>query len=190
MRNTIGIPEEGVSMRGWFTVGAKLLGIYFLYWALTAISYLLPLLSAGSWTSTEPLRRSAALDSVLTPCVRIAFALLLLLKTDWVADRVGLEEDVSRTTGSSPRYSLQTGLVLVGTYIFVSHIGQLIKVLLLLRRENAVYGPIAASQPQGLSWSKDMIVPCITIVLSLFLIFGAKQLAKWLDKRLTEENDP
>lgn len=181
-------------MREWFIVGAKLLGIYFLYWALTTIlqttSYLLSLLSAGSWTSTEPLSTAVALDSVFAFCIMIAFALLLMVKTQWLADRLGLVGDIPRSTGSRQRANLQTGLVLVGTYIFVSHIGQLITVLLLLRRVNAVYGPFAATQPQSLSWSKDMIVPCITILLSLILIFGARQLAQWLDKPIIEENDP
>ncbi|HXX57571.1 MAG TPA: hypothetical protein VEI96_06185 [Thermodesulfovibrionales bacterium] len=173
-------------MREWFTVGAKLLGIYFLYWALTAffqtISFLFPLSSRGTWASTEPLNTVIAVDSILTFCFKIAFALVLLFKTNWLADKLSFVGDMPISAGASQRTNLQIGLVLIGIFIFVSHIGQLIRVLLFLRKENEVYGPIAATQPQGLSWSKDLIVPCITISLSLILIFGARQLAQWLDR--------
>jgi len=100
-------------MREWFTVGAKLLGIYFLYWALTAffqtISFLFPLSSRGTWASTEPLNTVIAVDSILTFCFKIAFALVLLFKTNWLADKLSFVGDMPISAGASQRTNLQIG---------------------------------------------------------------------------------
>lgn len=170
-------------MREWFTIGAKLLGIYFLYSALIEIVQTITYLA---WRTNEPVRMIMMLSSVVIFFLLTGFSLLLLFKTDWLANKINLAGDISQSSVSSHGYGLQTGIVLVGIYIFVTHIGRLIKVVVQLIKARRVYNTMAATQPMGLPWSEDMIVPGITIILSLFLIFGARQLTQWLNKSIGE----
>jgi hypothetical protein len=40
----------------------------------------------------------------------------------------------------------------------------------------------AATQPRGLSFSRDVIAPGVTIIFALFLVFGSKRIAKLIRK--------
>ena len=184
-------------MREWFIVGSKLLGIYFLYQAIISILnstglFFSLMMSSNSFfpkeSSTEVL-----LITAFTIVVAIGCALPLLFKAEWIADKLKLP-----TINHSPRPAftnekLQPGIILIGIYIFTIKLGGLAKVFALSRRAGRMASPFAATQPEGLSFSRDFVEPGVTILLSLCLIFGSKYIAAFLTKdklTATEQQAP
>ena len=77
-------------MRSWFSIGSKLLGIYFLYWALTTLSgsmmlFLSPF-SKGVVVQEGPSDLVFFLASILSGLVMLAFAFALLF-SELLADK-------------------------------------------------------------------------------------------------------
>ena len=173
-------------MREWFIVGSKLLGLYFLYTVvmttLNSSGVFLSMLTSSNNFFPEEGSKAVLLITVLTIAAEMASALPLLFKAEWIADKLKLP---SAQTGSfrSENEILQPGIILIGIYIFAVQIGRLAKVLALSRETVRMASPFAATQPAGLSISRDFIDPGLTIFISLCLIFGAKYITTFLTKK-------
>jgi hypothetical protein len=170
-------------MREWFIVGAKLLGIYFLYWALTTLpSSIMVSMSFSSKSvilNEGPSNLVIFLASISSGLVMIGFAYMLLFKTELIADKLKI------TDGLQPRHNgvnLQAGITLIGIYIFVSKVGRVVDIFATAQKANRINNPFAASQPQGFAFSSKLIEPGFTILISLCLIFGSKYIAAFLTK--------
>ncbi len=177
-------------MRGWFIVGSKLLGVYYLFSALTFIVSSTGLITSIT-RSRESIMGSSSVDIFLVSCFGIiatlGFAYILIFQTDWLADRLKLA-DLSQPTPGGPAGSrLQTGIILIGIYVFCTHIGSLVHAILTNLAENNMRAAFAATQPNGLTFSLNFIAPITILLFSLFLIFGSRNIAAFLERKTMTE---
>lgn len=178
-------------MREWFIVGSKLLGIYFLYHALTtlppSIGFALSILSKSVIIDQGPSNISLFLASTLSGLIMIAFAVALLFKTELIADKLNILE--RQQPNSEKENKLESGIMLIGIYIFCTKIGGLFQIFADSQRSNKIRDPFAATQPQGLTFSSNYIAPLVTLAASLLLIFGAKHITAFLTKEKQTETE-
>ncbi len=143
-------------MREWFIVGAKLLGLYYLFSALTLIVSSTALVSSIT-RSRESIMGSSSVDIFLVSCFGIiaslGFAYILIFQTDWLADRLKLAGLSQASPGCPAGSRLQTGIILICIYIFCTRIGSLVHVILTNLAENNMRAAFAATQPNGLTFS-------------------------------------
>ena len=184
-------------MREWFIVGSKLLGLYFLYSVITSLLsstglFLSMLTSSNSFFPKEN-NAEILLITIFTIVAEIGCALPLLFKAEWIADKLKLTTANESYSAQSSDAKLQPGIILIGIYIFTIRLGGLAKIFALSRRAVKMASPFAATQPEGLSFSRDFVEPGVTILLSLCLIFGSKYIAAFLTKNkltATEQQAP
>jgi hypothetical protein len=173
-------------VREWFIVGSKLLGLYFLYMVVVSVlssaGLFFSILTSSTTFFPEESGTALLLSSVFTIVAEIGCALPLLFKAEWIADKLKLPSINVSSGATSLNEKLQPGIILIGIYVFTTKIGGLAKVFVLSRTTARMASPFAATQPEGLSFSRDFIEPSITIALSLSLIFGAKYIAAFLTK--------
>ena len=183
-------------MREWFIVGSKLLGLYFLYTVITSMlnttGLFLTLLTSSSSFYPREESNAVLLITVFTIVAEIGCALPLLFKAEWIADKLRLPGSGSSSALSGSK-GLRPGIILIGIYVFTIKIGGLAKVFVLSRKTGRMASSFAATQPDGLSFSRDFVEPGVTILLSLCLIFGSKYIAAFLTKdklTATEQQAP
>ncbi len=172
-------------MREWFIVGAKLLGVYFLFNALTLIVGSTGLVASVARSSESVMGPSSAdifLVSCFTVVAGLGFAYILIFQTDWLADRLKFAEP-SQPMPVGTAGGLQTGIILIGIYVFCTRIGSLAHAVMTNLAENNMRASFAASQPNGLTFSMNFIPPIVTLLFSLFLMFGSGKIAAFLGKR-------
>jgi hypothetical protein len=175
--------EGLIIMRDTFIVGAKLLGVYLVYWLLFNLLSLLAVVVMAIWESRlAVLTIFSILAYLFSIAVLIIFSYILLFKTEWLSNIVGLRDDRSHALEFSMDAVLRAGIILIGVYIFSTRIGGLVKEIYNLLAVENVGGDIAASQPAGLRFSRDLITPGVTVAFSLLLIFGSKYLVKMIDR--------
>jgi hypothetical protein len=112
---------------------------------------------------------------------KIGCTLPLLFKAEWIADKLRLPETTS-SSGLSGTEWLRPGIILIGIYVFTIKIGGIAKVFALSSKIGRMASPFTATQPEGLSFSRNLIEPGVTILISLCLIFGSKYIAAFLAK--------
>jgi hypothetical protein len=173
-------------MREWFIVGLKLLGILFLYSAITSvlssIGLFLSLLASGNSFLAEESSIGILLASAFAVVAEIGCAFLLLFKAEWIAGKVNVLTGKDFYSFANGNEILQTGIILIGIYIFTIKIGWLVKAFALRRQTLKIASPFAATQPAGLTFSHDFIEPCTTIIISLCLIFSSKNITAFLTR--------
>ncbi|MEJ2193175.1 MAG: hypothetical protein P8Y39_12700, partial [Nitrospirota bacterium] len=175
--------EGLIIMRDTFIVGAKLLGVYLVYWLLfNVLGLVAVVVTASGKAELSGLTIPWMLAYLSSIIVLIAFSSILLFKTEWLSNIVGLGHDGSDALEISMDAVLRAGIILIGVYIFSTRIGGLVKVLYNLLAVENVGGDIAASQPAGLRFSRDLITPGVTVAFSLLLMFGSKYLVKMIDR--------
>lgn len=178
-------------MRNWFIVGSKLLGIYFLYWALTSlpgsIMLSMSLFSKSVILNEGPSNLAIFLASISSSLVMIAFAYALLFKSELIADKLNIADSFEPDTQHGG--NLQSGIILIGIYIFTTEVGRLANIFATAQRANRITDPFAASQPQGLTFSSKLVEPGVTIIVSLCLIFGAQYIAAFLTKNKSKATE-
>ena len=125
-------------MREWFITGSKLLGIYFLYSALNTLPYsigvVLSILSNRSIFQGFPIFDLFA--SVLSGLVMLAFAFALLIKTESIAAKLNISG--SRQASNQQDDKLESGIILIGIYIFCTRLGGLAEVFALNQTANNI----------------------------------------------------
>ncbi len=176
-------------MRRLFIVGAKLLGLLCLWWAiyitLQIISYQMIFLPGH-------LRDSFWLIGVLLNVagllvyfvLAVLFALVLLFRTEWIADKVRLVKDTELPGSSDGHNLLRLGIVLLGFYVLTHAIPGVAKSSLTLLGEfwlkrQPGYRDIA-------SFFLQYVIPVLSRVLEvavgLLLILMPARIIHWLEK--------
>ena len=172
-------------MREWFIVGSKLLGLYFLYTVITLMlnstGLFFSLLTSSNNFYPKEYENVVLLITAFTIVAEIGCTLPLLFKAEWIADKLRLPGTASSSALSGTEW-LRPGIILIGIYVFTIKIGGLAKVLALGHKTGRMALPFAATQPEGLSFSRDFIEPSVTILISLCLIFGSKYIVAFLAK--------
>ena len=170
-------------MRDWFNIGCKLLGMYYIYLALTsALGSLSFFVNIGDTALSETDRNEMLLIYAFAIVAEVGFAFPLLFKTEWLADTLKVREGHYSTWQDHGSRQLQLGITLIGIYSFCANVGRLAGVYAKSRQTNYLSEPFVATQPKGLSFSIDFVDPVVTIVISMLLIFGAKYIAPFLTK--------
>ena len=180
-------------MREWFIAGCKLLGVYLLYSAIiTIVDYVLVYFSEPQ-DMGKTILLYATITSIVNAVLQVLFALFLLIKSEWLADKVKLAEVLHATASPMSRPALRFGMILIGVYVFLTHIGWLISTVwkdqLSFGRNYQGANPFTGTEPSGLIFKPDMIKPLAPLLLSLALIFASGRLAGLLMGR-GADSDP
>lgn len=166
-------------MKSYFLIGAKILGIYLSYLCLLNLFQTIAALIVFSSSSSESYSTLTLVSSTGALLILLILSILLLFKTEKVASILKVHEDQPILT---QQVSVQTGIILIGVYIFSTNIGQFLGTLYFqLKEANAGRNPVG-SYPHELTFSKDLMIVSITIVFSIFLIFGSKMIEKFINR--------
>lgn len=166
-------------MKSYFVVGAKILGIYLFYLCLLNLFQLITALIVFSSSSSEPFSMLTLASSTISLIILLILSVLLLIKTDRVASILKIQDD---QPDSNHKASIQSGIILIGIYIFSTRIGSFLANLYIqIKEANAGMDGIA-TYPKGPTLSKDLLVAIITITFSLFLIFGSTAVENLIER--------
>lgn len=169
-------------MRSMFFVGCKLLGLYFLYWGINYLISLIPTIGAYKSVMEIPDDSiSIYVTVIISNLIIFGFAYGLLFRTEWLARILKIEPEYTETSLISGNEVLRIGIILMGIFLITTRVGRIIWVFY---EQNIVNErtSIAATYPKGLMFTKDLLEPGITIVVSLILVFGSRFLAKLIYK--------
>jgi len=176
---------KGEKMREWFTIGAKLLGVYFFYMFLSNVLGVTGYLAASinnQSSATDPMEKMVILSLIVSIAIWLLFSLLLLFGTEWLARLLRIPEQALMQGMPEGISLLRTGLILNGVYVFVTNIGGLVKTLYDHIVADSAPADIFGTLPRAVSWSQDFVRPGVTVLFSLFLIFASLPLARFLTK--------
>lgn len=131
-------------MRQLFIVGAKLLGLLCLWWAISAatqiISYGGVIFSPSSnWASAVLF----GLGLIAYFILAIWFAAILLIRTEWLADKVGVDKDSELGVWPGEKKLLNLGVMLLGFYVLVYAVPSFVQSSLTL------FGMFLLTRPPG-----------------------------------------
>jgi hypothetical protein len=108
-------------MRRLFIVGAKLLGLVCLWWGIFATLQILSYSAMffGNQAYQSPLIATLLniLGLIIYFVLAVCFAWILLFRTNWVADKVGLDKDDVLPSWPQEHKLLYLGIVLLGLYV-------------------------------------------------------------------------
>ncbi len=167
----------GTLMKSYFLIGAKILGIYLFYLSLLTLFQCIAALIVFSSSSSEPFSILTLVSSTGALIILLILSILLLFKTERVASILNVEEDQSAT---KQKVSIQAGIIFIGIYIFATNIGRFLAAFYFqLQEANAGRDPMGTF-PKELTFSKDLMTVSITIVFSIFLIFGSKMIENFV----------
>lgn len=177
-------------MKRLFIVGVKLLGLLCLWWAifttLQIISYggmILGLDRPGTrWVLAAILYGTGLLAYVV---FSIWFAVVLLFRTEWVAEKVGLGEDTQLPGWPEEKKLLILGVVLLGLYVLADAIPGFAKSLL------SLFGTFFLGQPPGYRNETTLllmryVIPLLKDILQVavggLLILMPVRIIGWLER--------
>ena len=166
-------------MKSFFIAGAKILGIYLVYLSLLNLFQVITALMVFSSESSEPFPMLTIVSSSGSLILLLIFSLLLLFKTDTVASILSVREENDSTHS---KISIQTGIILIGIFIFSTRIGSFLANLYIQTKEANAGISGMGTYPNGPLLSKDLLISAITIIFSLILIFGSSGIENILSK--------
>jgi hypothetical protein len=162
-------------MRPLFLVLAKLTGLLHLYWTLGGIVQMFVLF--GTMGSIGPGKSASALIPSLGFAAYVALALgltwILLAKTDWLADKLGIPADAPM---ERPTHAvlLRVGIQLIGAFAIVQALPALARALVSLQQTGGLTS-------RFVHWHSG-VAPLVQLALGLFLAFRANTIAARLDR--------
>jgi hypothetical protein len=158
-------------MKNYFLIGAKILGLYLAFRSLLTFFQAIAALIVFSSSSSEPFAVLSLVSSGGALIILLFLSFILLFKTEKIASILKIEDSLSDTGN---KLSIQTGIILIGLYIFSTNIGGFFaSIYFQFQEANAGRDPIGTS-PKGLTISEDLVSVGVTIIFSVFLIFGSK----------------
>ncbi len=172
-------------MRKMFIVLGKLLGLVVLYWTLLALLRLG--LAVQSWLSAD-YGGSWRISWVVAPAVYFALslilALLLMFKTEKLADSLRLKGDEEPGKATSTHDMFVTGSALIGLYLLVAAIPSLVRALI----QSGEY----PGQWRGSDLLGELIAGALRLVLGLVLLLAPKTVARAIKNgiRLRQKSTP
>jgi hypothetical protein len=151
-------------MSNLFAVASKLFGIFLTWMGLQYV------LSAWSFAddSTEPVFFMPLAGAVL-----FVFAFVLVFRTDGLARFVRLDATAPVPfTGFDSKLVLRTGIILIGLYVFITHIAL---ALSMARRE------VERARMQGVGVTlAGVVIDLVPLALALLFIFGPDRVVRWV----------
>ncbi|MFP4379851.1 MAG: hypothetical protein ACLFUS_05035 [Candidatus Sumerlaeia bacterium] len=168
-------------MRNLFIVLAKLMGLVMLYWAiLTAVTMAFGL---GSVYNSDPLERGFILSGLIASCVNLilslGMALLLVFRTNWLADRVKVP---GGDIPSMPDVAviMRIGVQLIGIYIIATGIPWLTTSLI---NSNLLFRPFMERRtPLVAGEVLSIILPAaVKVAIGFFLALKATPIINWIN---------
>lgn len=177
-------------MRRLFIVGAKLLGLQCLWWAifttLQIMSYSNTLFvferPYDSYRVIRVLLYGVGLLAYFV--LAIYFASILLLRTYWLAEKVGFDKDSELPGWPEEHKLLSLGIVLLGFYVLVTAIPGFAKSSLTL------LGNFLDNKSPGykttatffLLWVIPVLRDVLSVTVGFFLILMPSRIIQWLQK--------
>jgi len=164
-------------MRKLFIPLAKLLGIYLFYRPLTYMAYLVYYLFLD-FSSGQHSIWSGILYTVFSQILTLLMALILLFKTERIADIIQLPDDDINLAGTD-RYSiLYTGLILIG-------IGTIIYAVPVLVGSAVTYLTYRDAAVMSLHYQElqKIVSSILKTVLGIILVFKSVQIAQYFDEQ-------
>jgi hypothetical protein len=148
-------------MKKLFLVFAKLLGLYQLYTAVMGAMQLTAMVSMSRIDGT-PLTHLAlgVAGLLLFVAVSLAIARILIVKTDWLAEKVGIRDDAP-VEGLEHVPALAVGICLIGIFVTVQAVPHVARLLL-------TYRNIWANASRDILWPQ-MVPSVLQLTLGLFL---------------------
>ena len=170
-------------MRSTFIVLAKLMGLVIFYLVIAVIAY--SLATVGTWLSRGGFEGNGlwlGLGSVVYVVLLTVLALLLILRTDKVANWVGLTEDKEADKTPPVEAMLLAGIALIGIYILVRTFPGFAAYLLNIR----AYSDLWDISP----FTQDFVDYVLRMALALLLIFKPRAVARFIAKRTRVGEEP
>jgi len=168
-------------MRSLFIVASKILGILFAYWLLTGL--------VGVVTSIEHIEEFGGFvvfRAVFSLLVTFIFAWLLLLKTNSMAEYLGLHDDAPFSMNLSSDSILKIGVILIGIYVFSAKIGSFLsfiyKYVEKIKVPRSVFAPNWISTTEGIISTLDIIMRGLVLIFSLYLVFESSKVVNFIKK--------
>lgn len=164
-------------MRSLFSVGGRLLGIYFTYYGLSNLFSIVILLVSPS-PDFPQVGKAAIIYSSISTIILLSISFLLIFYTEFLADISRLKDESVNYQAFPTKDALQAGVVLIGIYIFTTNIGEVISAIQKQILTKRMGEDLGATYPPSLNFTGDIVEPGVTIVFALFLIFGSKIFTK------------
>ena len=164
-------------MRKLFIPFAKLLGIYLIYRSLNYLVTILYYLFSNILTEQDAVRTGFLYTSI-AQILFLILALILLFKTEKIADILRLPNDDINLGGIDHYSILHAGLILIGVVMIIYAIPTFIGSLLTFVKYRDV-------TPTTLHYQElqRMVSSLLKAVLGFILVFRAVQIAKHFDKQ-------
>ncbi len=161
-------------MKKLFFIFAKLLGLFQLYTALMGAMQIIIMiaLSRSDSTSHADLALGAA-GLLLFLGVSIAIARILIVKTEWLAGKVGIRDEAP-VEGLAHIPALQVGICLIGVLVTVQSLPQVARMAL-------TYRNIWANISLDLLWPQ-LLPSVLQLALGLLLALKPRAIANWVDR--------
>lgn len=145
-----------------FSVGSRLLGVYFAYLGLI---YLL-----GAFALYDG-SLAPVLVQFLSAVFAFAFSLVLMFQSEELGRRLGVTSEPATSLGGlEPRAGLHTGIVLIGLYVFLSRLGPALA---------TVSAHLGGARFGGMGGAPARIaIEAIPLVLAVFFIVRADRVVE------------
>lgn len=163
-------------MKKMFIVLAKLLGLVQLYLALLTATQLAVMLGMVVRTDQIPLRGVllGGVGLAIYLAVSLGIAWILIARTDWLAAKVGIQDDTP-VEGLERLPALLVGICLIGIFVTVESLPRLARILIDLQRAWH-YGP------HHLIWGQ-MTPVLLQLFLGLILALRPNTVVGWIARK-------
>ena len=174
-------------MRSAFIVGAKLLGLVVITWTFGLIASLIQ--TTGWWMGAYEEETASALlsFSLIGMCVQlvlyIVLASVLILRTEWLARVVGLEEGPVPAGFRAPEALLQAGIALIGIYLIGVFLPGLVVALWGLVKGVETFMYVRRASALSFPDLTTVVKAGLSVVIGAICLFRAKQLAGVISRR-------
>lgn len=162
-------------MQSLFIVASKILGILFAYWFLTGLTGVVT-----SIAHIENFGGFIVFRVVFSLIVTFIFAWLLLLRTNSLANYLGLHDNTPFSTNLSSDSIMKIGIILIGLYVFASKVGTFINDLFnyiqKIKAPRSVFAPNWFATTNGIVSTMEIIMQGLVIIFSLFLLFNSSKI--------------
>lgn len=163
-------------MKPLFLVLAKLTGLLHLYWTVALLLQMAMMFSTlGKLGSPET---GGTLGTVIATALYCVLAIwigwTLLVRTDWLADKLGIRDSVAIQI-PAPATLLLVGVQLIGVYVAVDSIPDLVRAL--------IYHRTIAAHLRLFDVISNLLAPLILLLLGLFLAFRASRVVALVSRQ-------
>jgi hypothetical protein len=179
-------------MRRLFIVGAKLLGLICIWWAIVISTQIMSVGGLLSFTHMRQLTYSDVISVILFLVGLLAFIALtiwfltiLLLRTEWLADKVGLDKDDELAGWPEEKKLLRLGLLLLGFYVLAYAIPDTVKSSLTLLGEYFIMRPsrFRGASSFLLHYVIPILVNLVGVSIGFLLVLMPTRIIGWVENK-------